>query len=244
MFRYGYYEASLKAPSVQAGNVDINGNYVSTMFVYRDAKFKHWREIDVEVTGDSAHSVTMNVLNAEKTAAWSPEIQATQQFNASLNVRADFNTYAFEWLPSGITWYFNGQMIGQHPQGSSLPVPDLSTKIMMNLWIFSDLWDFGGKEGWNDQFPMRSEYDWFRFYRWDGEASYPCASMGTDCLSEDDMYLSSNNPCDGIAQVGTVYGNQTCTAECRSRGTGAEAATTDDNLAAHVQDGSDKFLFP
>merc|ERR1712117_559051 len=137
MFRYGYYEVRMKAPSVVPSDAQINGNYVSTMFAYRDAKFKHWREIDIEVTGDSPHSVTMNVLNAENTSAWNPWIQATQNFSANdVNVREEFNTYAFEWLPSGITWYFNGEVVARHGDGNGLPVPELSTKIMMNLWIF------------------------------------------------------------------------------------------------------------
>merc|ERR1712032_1268892 len=179
-----------------------------------DAKFKHWREIDIEVTGDSPHSVTMNVLNAENTSAWNPWIQASQQFNADVNVREEFNTYAFEWLPSGITWYFNGQVVGQHLADSALPVPDLSTKIMMNLWIFDTVYAFGGKEGWNNQYPMHSEYDWFRFYRWNDDLSYPCANLGTECLTDDDKFLSGNNPCDEIPQVGTVDGEPPCTNTC------------------------------
>jgi len=193
----------MKAPEVKPGNDDINGNYIATMFAYRDAKFKHWREIDIEVTGDTPNSVTMNVLNAENTVAWNSGIQATQQYEAQgQNVRADFHTFAFEWLPSGITWYFDGKVIGFHGPDDSLPIPDMSTKIMMNLWIFNKLYDFGGRQGWNNHYPMHSEYDWFRFYKWDGDDQYPCADASDSCLTDDDRYLSSNNPCDGIAQVG------------------------------------------
>jgi len=203
MFRYGYYEARMKAPSIQPGDPNINGNYVSTMFVYRDSKVRHWREIDIEVTGNTPNSVTMNVLNADYTLMWNPSIQATKEFHASgKNVRSEFSTFAFEWLPSGITWYLDGNVIGQHPADSSLKVPDLSTKIIMNLWIFSDLWDFGGREGFNNRYPMHSEYDWFRFYRWDGDTSYPCNDASTSCLTEDDQFWSKNNPCDGIPQSG------------------------------------------
>merc|ERR1712156_936345 len=62
-----------------------------------------------------------------------------------------------------------------------------------------------GQEGGN-RYPMYSEYDWFRFYRWDGDHDYPCPSYGTSCLTPDDTYLSSNIPCDGIRQKVTVYG--------------------------------------
>jgi len=243
MFRYGRYEVRMKAPMVQPNRPEVNGNYVSTMFAYRDAKFVHWREIDIEVTGDDTNSVTMNVLNAENTSAWNPWIQASQHYAAEgVNVREDFNTYAFEWLPSGITWYFNGQEVGHHGADNGLPVPDLSTKIMMNLWIFNSLYDFGGHEGQNNQYPMRSEYDWFRFYKWDGDASYPCADMTTSCLSEDDKYLSGNNPCDGIEQVGTVYGNTPCAGVCpNSQGEGLVAAASSEDIPAA---GEENIVYP
>jgi len=93
-------------------------------------------------------------------------------------------------------------------------IPELPGKIMMNLWEYDRRALFGGKEIWNDRFPMRSEYDWFRFYKWDGDEQYPCAGMGEQCLTEDDKYLSSNNPCDGIPQVGSVFGKAPCIASC------------------------------
>lgn len=214
MFRYGFYEVRMKAPEVQAGDVDIDGNYIATMFAYRDAKFKHWREIDIEVTGDAPNSVTMNVLNAEHTIDWKPSIQSTQEYQAAgQNVRADFHTYAFEWLPSGITWYFDGEQVGFHGPDKALPIPDMSTKIMMNLWIFNKLYDFGGREGSNNRYPMHSEYDWFRFYKWDGDIKYPCADGTDSCLTADDRYLSSSNGCDGIQQVGDPV---PCVATCGS----------------------------
>lgn len=208
LFRYGLYEVRMRAPSVQPSNTQINGNYVSTMFVFRDPKFIHWREIDIEVTGDSESSVTMNVLNADSAEAWSPNIQETTSLSGGgVNTRADFHTYAFEWLPDRITWYLDGQVIGRRQQGQGLPIPDKSAKIMMNLWIFGDLFSFGGAEGWNNRYPMQSEYDWFRFHAWDGDSRYPCMAMDESCLTQDDLYLSGNNPCDHIAP-------QPCTATC------------------------------
>merc|ERR1719291_1601591 len=100
----------MKAPRVRPGDAETDGNYISTMFAYRDSKYRHWREIDIEVTGDTKSSVTMNVLNAEHTEAWRPEIQSTKFFEAEgQNVRDDFHDYTFVWTPYGITWYFDGQ---------------------------------------------------------------------------------------------------------------------------------------
>ena len=56
--------------------------------------------------------------------------------------------------------------------------------------------------------------DWFRFYKWDGESTYPCPGSGS-CLTSDDRYLDGNNPCDGQPMVGTWKGKGACTASCR-----------------------------
>eukprot|EP00913_Durusdinium_trenchii_P010852 g10181.t1 len=141
------------------------------MFVFRDAKFHHWREIDIEVTGDRKNSVTTNVLSADNTEWWSPRIAASREAYVGGNAREDFHTYGFEWLPN--------------------------------------------KEIHNNRYPMTSEYDWFRFYKWDDEpGGYPC--IGSDsCLTQDDRYLDGNNPCDGQPMQGTWKGKGACTASCR-----------------------------
>merc|ERR1712182_26308 len=98
-------------------------------------------------------------------------------------------------------------------RGSRLKTPELSPKIMMNLWVFTG-GAFGGSEIHNNEYPFHSEYDYFRFYKWNGDDQYPCADMTTSCLTEDDMYLSSNNPCDGISQDSLLEGKKVCKAKC------------------------------
>jgi len=213
MFRYGRYEARIKAPSVQPGDTTINGNFVATMFVFRDGKYKHWREVDIEITGNTVDALHTNVLSADDTWEWNAEMGEEEDTTVGTNERSAFHTYAIEWLPHRITWFFDGKIIRQKT-GGKVPIPSLSTKIMMNTWVYDDRALFGGKEIENDHFPLHTEYDWIRFYKWDGDLHYPCAGMGTQCLTKDDRYLSSNNPCDGIPQEGTVYGKQPCTAVC------------------------------
>eukprot|EP00928_Gymnodinium_smaydae_P075995 TRINITY_DN58_c0_g1_i1.p1 TRINITY_DN58_c0_g1~~TRINITY_DN58_c0_g1_i1.p1 ORF type:complete len:1537 (-),score=346.89 TRINITY_DN58_c0_g1_i1:167-4777(-) len=213
LFRYGRYEVRMKAPSVQPGNTHVDGNYISTMFAYRDAKFKHWSEIDVEVTGDRANAVTANVLKADGRSTWSPGIQdSAHMFPRGFDSRSKFNTYAFEWLPTKITWFINGKVVREH-RGGRVPIPTLSTKIMMNLWVFNG-GGFGGHQVYNNRYPMHNEYDWFRFYKWDEDKHYPCKAMDQSCLTEDDMYLTGNNPCDNVPQKGLLYGRKACTAPC------------------------------
>lgn len=142
------------------------------------------------------------------------------------NARAEFHTYGFEWLPNKVTWFIDGKAVRTH-YGGHPPIPDKSAKIMMNLWIFGPKANFGGKEIQNNRYPMTSEYDWFRFYKWDGESTYPCigsqrcssarfhTSHDLGCLTSDDRYLDGNNPCDGQAMQGTWKGKGACKASCR-----------------------------
>ncbi|CAE8602749.1 unnamed protein product [Polarella glacialis] len=223
MFRYGRYESRMKAPMVQPGNPNVDGNFVSTMFVFRDASFKHWREIDVEVTGRAPGAISTNILTADYQAKWKPSMQETDYpiSYQHMNVRSEFHDYAFEWLPGVIRWFVDGKLV-REKHNDRLKVPDKSAKIMMNLWIYRAMRPrvvFGGTHLENDRFPMQSEYDWFRFYKWDGDNMYPPADMSSKALTEDDMYLTSNNPCDGIPQIGEVlkYGQKLkpCVATCR-----------------------------
>lgn len=214
MFRYGRYEASIRAPQVQPGNSEVDGNYVATMFVFRDAKYKHWREIDIEITGDHPDSITCNVLSADNTTRWSSRIAESKKHRMNEDLRSSFHTFAFEWLPHRISWYFDGKLI-REKTGGHVPISDLSAKVMMNLWVFDHRALFGGPKIKNNRYPMYSEYDWFRFYRWDHDHDYPCLGFKTSCLTADDMYLSGNNPCDNITQAGTLHGRAPCQATCQ-----------------------------
>jgi len=211
LFRYGRYEVRMKAPEIKPGNANVNGNFIATMFAYRDANAHHWREIDFEITGDSPRSLTTNLLYADGTKNWKPYLQDSRQpLLGNINVRRDFHTYMFEWTPMGVVWFVDGKEVRR---GSRLKVPEKSAKIMMNLWIFTG-GNFGGHDIYNNHYPFHSEYEYFRFYKWDGDDHYPCTNMNTDCLLEDDLYLTANNPCDGIPQQGLLEGKRPCTAQC------------------------------
>lgn len=69
-----------------------------------------------------------------------------------------YRSSGFEWLPNKVTWYIDGKVVRTH-YGGRPPIPDKSAKIMMNLWIFGPKANFGGKEIYNNRYPMTSEYD-------------------------------------------------------------------------------------
>lgn len=194
-FRYGRYEARLKAPH-PAGAPGVNGNFIHTLFVFRTPKTEQWREIDIEVTGNSPSALTTNVLFGDNLQGWSPDIQEALSdiAPAGFDSRSDFHLYAFEWTPTEIRWSIDNQIV-RTKNATNIPIPELSAKIMMNLWIFpSD--GFGGDPTTN-VYPMTAEYDYFRFYRLDTETEYPC-SPTPSCLPAGDLNLSKNNPEDGV----------------------------------------------
>jgi beta-glucanase (GH16 family) len=103
----------------------------------------------------------------------------------------DTHTYAFEWTSSSITWFVDGTMVNQFSGTGADPIPTNSTKIMMNLWIFGSNAAFGDPS--KNMYPFSSEYEYFRFYKWDQETTYPC-SPTPSCLPMSDTAFSQNNP--------------------------------------------------
>lgn len=216
-FRYGRYETRLKAPSVKPNDPVTNGNYIASLFTYRQPACQEWREIDLEVTGDTATRLSTNLITAEKDCNFSADKEQPQVFELPGSFRTDFQTIGFEWLPGSIKFYYldeAGKEVVLRELKSD-KVPTLSAKLLANLWMFHDSFDFGGPMGANDQLPFRAEYDFVRFYRWDQDLDYPCADMSASCLKPEDVDLTRNNACDGIATTGDLAACKQCGATVR-----------------------------
>ncbi|HEX3777266.1 MAG TPA: family 16 glycosylhydrolase [Polyangiaceae bacterium] len=190
-YRYGRYEAKYHAPA-------NTGGFISTMFVFRTPKWTIWNEIDNELEPSISTSVAGNVVfgpqgytgypnNAAQNDAWSAMIAG-----GTYHV-ADEHTYAFVWTPTEIDWYLdNGTTPIQTFTGKAMDgIPTASAKIMMNLWVFAQPNPFGDAK--TNQYPIKSEYEWFHFYKWDQETTYPC-SPAPSCLPAADKANSQNNP--------------------------------------------------
>lgn len=225
-FRYGRYEVRLKAPLVKPNDPTVNGNYLLSLFTYRQPACQEWREIDLEVTGDTPNHLSTNLITSDKDCNFTSSKEQPQALDLPGNFRTDFQTIGFEWLPTSIKFYYldeaGSPVIVRTLTGAK--VPTLSGKIMANLWVFNETFAFGGPMGKNNVYPMRAEYDFVRFYRWDGDTEYPCSDMSTKCLKPEDLDLTGNNGCDGIGfsgdlstcgQCGTVQRVQ-CVATCES----------------------------
>jgi beta-glucanase (GH16 family) len=99
----------------------------------------------------------------------------------------EWRVFAIEWVPDRIKWFVDGQLVKtlhqsdidcqpecSPPQKMPTPIPDDATDIMMNFWIPHDgiQDEFGGNKRLN-VYPMKTQYDWFRYYELD---SHPAAN--------------------------------------------------------------------
>lgn len=222
LFRYGRYEMGVRAPSVQPDDSAINGNYIASLFIFRQPGCQEWREIDLEITGDSPGYLVTNLITGDVGSCDKSEVR--EDFDLATNFRTGFRTVGFEWLPGTVRFYQLDDS-GDETTLRTLTdarVPDLPAKIMANLWVFGSSFAFGGTEGENNEYPLSVAYDFIRFYKWDQETQYPCAAMDASCLEAGDLDLSGNNGCDGLGNQGdfascmqcgaTVH--QECTAAC------------------------------
>jgi hypothetical protein len=197
-YRYGHYEARFHAPSANPGHETdptTSGDFLSTMFIFRTPKWQTWNEIDVELEPSIPLSMAYNVVNATGQTMYPGGNAAPGNTMNSLSGYKDIDThtYAFEWTSSSITWFVDGNMVNQYTATSGPdPIPTQSAKIMMNLWIFGGT---GGPFGdpTNNKYPFSAVYEYFRFYKWDQETTYPC-SPTPGCLPSSDTAFSQNNP--------------------------------------------------
>lgn len=213
-YRYGWYEARYKPPTTPSA---APGNYISSFFVFRTPRDIDWKEIDIEETppgngspGPGAMGTNAYYRNNNGNDDYSPNRAAPNEMVAlpgGTNVESDFHVYAFEWQPTFIKWYFDGNLVRTYTppmtgvNGDMMPnaisPPDEATKIMMNLWIFGVDNAFGGNTFEQNVYPMSAMYDYVRFYKWDMDMDYPC-SPTPSCIKASDCINSKNNPDDHV----------------------------------------------
>lgn len=187
-FHYGRFEARMKAP-----NRETASGYISSLFTYRfdtdpasdTPEATEWEEIDVELEGGRPDKFQANLIYGKDTWEWwRTRVYGAWEDKIEVGPVDEWRVFAIEWLPDSISWYVDGKRVKTlyaadidcepecvPPQEKPTPIPDNPTTIFMNFWIPVDaVQDYFGGNKERNQYPMTSEYDWFRYYRWDGEA--------------------------------------------------------------------------
>ncbi|MEM7458812.1 MAG: family 16 glycosylhydrolase [Pseudomonadota bacterium] len=187
-FHYGRIEARMKAP-----NRATASGYISSLFTYRfdtdtdseTPESTEWEEIDVELEGGRPEKFQANLIYGKDTWEWwRTRIYGAWEDKIEVGPVDEWRVFAIEWLPDSIRWYVDGELVKTlsagdidcqpeciAPQEKPTPIPDNPTTIFMNFWIPNDdIQDYFGGNKERNQYPMTTEYDWFRYYRWDGVA--------------------------------------------------------------------------
>ena len=182
--RYGRVETRMKAPDRQ-----VASGYISSLFTYfndtNDRGEKEWEEIDIELEGIRPDKFQANLIYGKDVWEW----WRTRDYGAwedkiTVGPVDEWRVFAIEWLPDRISWYVDGELkknltqadLGcipecKPPQKYPTPIPNNFTDIMLNFWIPNDLIQekFGGNKK-NNRYPMKTQYDWLRIYRYDPES--------------------------------------------------------------------------
>lgn len=188
-FHYGRIEARMKAP-----NRETASGYISSLFTYRFDKdpgskspdSTEWEEIDVELEGGRPDKFQANLIYGKDTWEWwRTRIYGAWEDKIEVGPVDEWRVFAIEWLPESISWYVDGELVKTlnatdidcdpecvPPQELPTPIPNNPTTIFMNFWIpVDDVQDYFGGNKERNQYPMIAEYDWFRYYAWDGPGS-------------------------------------------------------------------------
>ena len=183
--RFGRIETRMRAPSRATAS-----GYISSLFTYVndfDVKnpnkgIQEWEEIDIELEGGRPDKFQANLIYGMNTWEW----WRTREYGAwedkiEVGPVDEWRVFAIEWVPDAIRWYVDGELVKTlsqadidcqpacvSPQQKPTPIPDNPTKIIMNFWIPNDNIqnEFGGNKARN-QYPMKTQYDWIRFYQLD-----------------------------------------------------------------------------
>lgn len=147
-YGYGRVEARIKAAK--------GTGLVTSLFTYSgQATGTSNDEIDIEILGKDTTKMETNYFT-------NGVGQHSTIINLGFDASLDFHNYAFEWSPSSIKWYVDGQLVLTE-NGSRGALPTSPGHIMVNLWSGS-----GPAEIWTGKFnypgsPVRAYYDWIKF---------------------------------------------------------------------------------
>lgn len=158
-YTYGRFEVSLKPPA--------GSGVLASFFTYHEiTSTAEWNEIDIEILGRYEK-------DAQFTTIIPGQIWRNSHQLLDVNPHNDFHTYAFEWTPDYVAWFFDGVEIFRQDD-ENIATLNHDQKIMMNIWN-SEFSDWVGD--WYDaSLPYFAYYDWVSYYTYTPDSG----NYGTD----------------------------------------------------------------
>ena len=125
-FSHGRFEVDIKAAR--------GCGLVTGFFLHREAPRQ---EIDVELTGDSPHSMLVNVYfnPGDDGASLGFGYRGSPcRIDLGFDATSDFHRYAIDWRPDSIAWSVDGSIIHERVGWNPTPIPHLPMSLHANLW--------------------------------------------------------------------------------------------------------------
>ena len=94
---------------------------------------------------------------------WYDTVIRTQRLNywVDTDISADYHTYGFEWLPTGMKWYFDGKLVRETTQS-----PDYKMYTLLGIYqSWGGLFSWQGPVDESQPYPKSFDIDYFRVYK-------------------------------------------------------------------------------
>jgi len=158
-YMYGKFEARMY---MAAGS-----GLVSSMFLYYNDSYlgngEPWVEIDTEILGKAPESFQSNIISG----SLSNKVTSEKIHTLTPAANAAYHTYGFEWTPTYVAWFIDGNIIRKTKTDSSDTKNQVSAltkeqSLRFNLWS-STAADWVGP--WDDAIlPVHQYINWVKVY--------------------------------------------------------------------------------
>ncbi len=163
-FLYGYAEASIKMPGPESSDQGMWPAFwmlpEPTNGVYHDGD----GEIDIMEVVDGQNADNVHLHHSGYTTAGAA-------LNTGVDLSAGYHTYAVDWEPGSLTFYFDGK-VAMTCTGSI--VPDVAEYLIFDLWVGGS---WPGSPNSSTLFPNTMDVDWVRV--WQTSASTDTATASS-----------------------------------------------------------------
>jgi endo-1,3-1,4-beta-glycanase ExoK len=127
--KYGRFELRMR--------VAYGSGTLSTFFLYYDDSWlglpEPWREIDLEVLGKNNDRFQSNII----TGHLANKVTSEDMHNCGTNISTGYHTYAVEWTPDYIAWYFDDKLLRKSTGQQVTDCREKEMSYRFNMWISS-----------------------------------------------------------------------------------------------------------
>ncbi len=170
--KYGYFELRARIPN-------DSGLHSAWWMIGTEAKADETAEIDIfEICGPDIKSNKSRVRVSVHPWTDGGLKEQSLDYYPACDVSQDFHVYGFEWKPSGMKFYFDGQLVKETDQS-----PDYKMTTLLGIYENdSPLWS--GTPDYDSEYPKRFEIDYFRVYKTDEMLAWDAAENRAPAAGE------------------------------------------------------------